>query len=244
MSKVSILQWNTWYLEDIKNIAQFLSENKTDVVCLQELTINFDQQNNIHTPNYIAKQLGYHVYFQEITFADKEMKLANAVFSKYPVTNTRTVWVNKEQGSGNYDDENRAYVEATLDVDGEELTIGTVHMSYTHKFEPSERKLAETTNLVEAIEQNKKRFVLTGDFNAVPGSQVLTAIEQVLTNCGPEYSENTWTTKPFSYGGFEANTLDWRLDYIFATNDIKASKAQVLSTDYSDHLPVLVEIEL
>lgn len=244
MSRVSILQWNIWYLEDIKNIAQFLSENKADVICLQELTINFDKQNNIHTPNYIAEQLGCHVYFQEIAFAGKEMKLANAVFSKYPITNTRTVWVNKEQGSGNYDDENRAYVEATLDVGGEELTIGTVHMSYTHKFEPSERKLAETTNLVEAIEQNKKRFVLTGDFNAVPGSQVLTAIEQALTNCGPEYSVNTWTTKPFSYGGFEANTLDWRLDYIFATNDIKASKAQILSTGYSDHLPVLVEIEL
>lgn len=244
MKKLNILQWNIWYLEDIKNIAQFLSENKADIICLQELTINFDKQDHIHTPNYIAEQLGYHIYFQEISFADKEMKLANAVFSKYPITNTRTVWVNEEQGSGNYDDENRAYVEATLDIKGEELTIGTVHMSYTHKFEPSERKLAETKKLFEAIEQNKKRFVLTGDLNAVPGSQVLTAIEQVLTNCGPEYSENTWTTKPFSYGGFEANTLDWRLDYVFATNDMKISKAQVLSTEYSDHLPVLVEIEL
>lgn len=37
MTKLSILQWNVWYLEDIKNTAQFLSENKADVICLQEL---------------------------------------------------------------------------------------------------------------------------------------------------------------------------------------------------------------
>lgn len=243
MKYVSILQWNIWYLEDIHNIADFLSENKADVICLQELTINFDKQQNIHTPNFIAEQLGYHVYFQEITFADKELKLANAIFSKFPITNTRTVWVNEEQGSGNYDDENRAYVEAALDVNGEELIIGTVHMSYTHKFEPSERKLAEAKKLVEAITPNTKQFILTGDFNAVPGSQVVNDIEEALTNCGPEYSENTWTTKPFSYNGFEANTLDWRLDYVFSTDDIKVVKAQVISTEYSDHLPVLVEIK-
>lgn len=244
MKKLSILQWNIWYIEDIKNIAQFLNEHKADVICLQELTINFDRQDHIHTPNYITEELGYNVYFQEVTFAGKELKLANAIFSKYPITKTRTVWVNEEQGSGNYDDENRAYVEATLDIEGEELIIGTVHMSYTHKFEPSERKLAEAAKLVEAVKANNERFVLTGDFNATPGSQVVSSIENVLTNCGPEYDENTWTTKPFSYNGFDANTLDWRLDYAFATNDIKVAKTQVLSTEYSDHLPVLVEIEL
>lgn len=244
MKKLSILQWNIWYLEDIHNIADFLNINKADVICLQELTINSDKQDRIHTPNYIAERLGYHVYFQEITFADNEMMLANAVFSKYPITKTRTVWVNEEQGSGNYDDENRAYVEAVINIDGDELTIGTVHMSYTHKFELSKRKLTETKKLVEAINVNKERFVLTGDFNATPGSEVVSNIENILTNCGPAYDEKTWTTKPFSYNGFSADTLDWRLDYIFATNDIKVSKAQVLETEYSDHLPILVEMEL
>jgi len=244
MKRLSILKWNVWYLEDIHNIAEFLSENKADIICLQELTINFDKQANVHTPNYIAEKLGYHVYFQEITFADKEMKQANAVLSKYPILDSRTVWINEEQGSGNYDDEYRAYVEVTQDINGEKIKVGTVHMSYTHKFEPSERKLAEAQKLVDAVSSNTEKFILAGDFNAVPGSRVVTGIENLLNNCGPEYSENTWTTKPFSYGGFEANTLDWRLDYVFATNDIKVTKAQVLTTEYSDHLPILVEIEL
>lgn len=244
MTKISILQWNVWYLEDIKNIAQFLKENKADVVCLQELTINFNKQDHVHTPNYIAGQLGYHVYFQEITFADKEIKLANAIFSKHPITRSRTVWINREQGSGNYDDENRAYAEVVIDVYGTELTVGTVHMSYTHKFEPSQRKLQETKELAIAIAENKSNFILTGDFNAVPNSEVISIIEKHVKNLGPDYDKKTWTTKPFSYNGFVANALDWRLDYVFGSEDIKVVSSEVLSTDFSDHLPVKIDIEL
>lgn len=241
---VSILQWNVWYLEDIKNIAAFLKANKADVICLQELTIDFDKQNNIHTPEYIAQELGYNVHYQEITFADKSVKLANAIFSKYELSDTRTVWINQEQGSGSYDDENRAYVEARVNVGGKELTVGTVHMSYTHAFEPSERKLQETDVLVEAVKNNGKNFVLTGDFNAQPDSEVIKRIQKHVKNLGSDYDQKTWTTKPFSYNGFEADTLDWRLDYIFGSSDMVVNSSKVLPTEFSDHLPVIVELNI
>lgn len=244
MKHIKILQWNVWYLEDIKNIAAFLKENKADIICLQELTIDFDKQNNIHTPEYIAKELGYNAHYQEIAFADKSVKLANAIFSKYELSDTRTVWVNQEQGSGDYDDENRAYVEARVNFDGKELTVGTVHMSYTHAFEPSERKLQETDALVEAIKDNSQNFVLTGDFNAQPDSEVIKRIESHVKNLGPDYDQKTWTTKPFSYNGFEADTLDWRLDYIFGSSDIVVNSSEVLQTEFSDHLPVIVELKV
>lgn len=242
--KISILQWNVWYQEDIKNIVEFLKENIADIICLQELTINFDKQNFIHTPEYLAKELGYNLYYQDITFADKDFKLANAIFSKYPIADAKTVWINQEQGSGNYDDENRAYVESKIQIENRQLTVGTVHMSYTHRFEPSERKLAETTNLVEAISANSENFILTGDFNAAPNSTVIQALEKNLKNCGPDYRINTWTTKPFNYNGFEVTNLEWRLDYIFSSGDIKTVSSKVLNTKFSDHLPVLAEIEL
>lgn len=244
MSVVTILQWNVWYLEDIKKIAEFLKQHSADIICLQELTIDFDKQNSIHTPEYIAHELGYNVYFQEISFAGKTMKLANAIFSRYELYETRTVWINQEQGSGNYDDENRAYVEARVRVGNKELIIGTVHMSYTHAFEPSERKLQETDALVEAIRDNHKNYVLTGDFNAQPDSEVIHRIEKHVRNLGPDYGQNTWTTKPFSYNGFEANALEHRIDYVFGSNDIHVSEAAVLRTDYSDHLPILTVVDL
>lgn len=41
--KLSVLQWNVWYKEDIRNIAKFLREHPADVICLQELTIWIDR---------------------------------------------------------------------------------------------------------------------------------------------------------------------------------------------------------
>lgn len=241
---ISLLQWNVWYLEDINKVVGFLKQNKADVICLQELTIDFEKQGQVHTPEYIAQQLGYNAYFQEITFADKSMKLANAIFSKYEIHETRTVWINKEQGSGNFDDENRAYIEAKVQIDDNELTIGTAHMSYTHAFEPSERKLQETVTLTDAIIENNQNFILAGDFNALPDSEVIRRIEEYVKNLGPEYSKKTWTTKPFSYNGFEADTLDYRLDYVFGSRDITVKTAKVLQTEFSDHLPIVVELVL
>ena len=242
--KLSVLQWNIWYKEDLSKVAKFLESKQADVVCLQELSINNPEQNVKDGVKHIAEKLGYYIQKCEIDLDDNEMKLANAIFSRYPIKNSRNVWINKPTGSGHYDDEYRAYVEAVLDIDGNSITIGTVHMSYTNAFEPTQRKLDETESLISAIRNNKSNFILTGDFNAEPNSEVISRISKLLINSGPSLDSKTWTTKPFSYDGFEADTLDWRLDYIFSTSDLAVKQINVLKTELSDHLAILAEFEL
>lgn len=65
-----------------------------------------------------------------------------------------------------------------------------------------------------------------------------------IKNIGRDYDQKTWTTKPFSYNGFEANTLDWRLDYIFGSSDMVVNSSEMLQTEFSDHLPVIVELNI
>ena len=69
-------------------------------------------------------------------------------------------------------------------------------------------------------------------------------IQKILRNCGPNIKEKTWTTKPFDLNGFKATGLNWRLDYIFATKDLKVTNSQIIKTEYSDHLPLIVEFEV
>jgi endonuclease/exonuclease/phosphatase (EEP) superfamily protein YafD len=85
---------------------------------------------------------------------------------------------------------------------------------------------------------------LTGDFNAPPESYIVKRLGASMLHAGPDYDVKTWTTKPHSYNGFEETDLNWRLDYVFTTPDIRAVSAQVIKTDYSDHLPVLVKVEV
>lgn len=234
---ITVLQWNIWYKEDIRNIAEFLGEHRADVICLQELTIQ-DIPEVGHTPNFIAKQLGYHHFYKEIDLGKDKIKIANGIFSKYPIVAANWQWINEATGTGHYDDENRAYIEVTLDVNGEEFTVATTHMSYTNAFISTSRKQQETQRLIEILKNKHRNFVFTGDLNAAPGSPTIQAVSSVLQNVGPDLSQNTWTTKPFSYDGFEETKLNWRLDYVFATSNIKTTNVEVLNTEYSDHLPV------
>lgn len=98
--------------------------------------------------------------------------------------------------------------------------------------------------LLDFFEGHRGNFVFTGDLNLSPDSRFLKYIEKYVKNCGPAYDEHTWTTKPFSYNGFEEDELRWRLDYVFATQDIVVLSSEIIQTNYSDHLPILVEIEV
>src|SRR5258708_1588146 len=129
---ISVMQWNIWYQEDIRNVAKLLKSTNPDVFCLQELTIGHPVQEIKNTPQYLADQLGYHFFSKELpieTTDGQKVMLANGIFSRFPIKSSRSVWINQPKSGGGYDDEYRAYVEVTLEVGGKAVTIGTTHMS-------------------------------------------------------------------------------------------------------------------
>lgn len=245
---ISVLQWNTWYQEDIRHIARFLHEVNPDIFCLQELTIDHSVQAVKHTPDYLTGHLGYYTYYHPIRIEapdGRRATIANGIFSRFPITRHRFAWINEPKGAGGYDDEYRAYVEATLDLPhNPSVTIATTHLSYTHRFEPTPAKQAETDALIQQLSRHHDRLVFTGDLNAPPDSPTIKAIGKHLKSAGPDPTEKTWTTKPFDYQGFAETDLNWRLDYVFATPDLKPVSAEILPTDYSDHLPILAKFDV
>lgn len=245
--KLSVLQWNTWYNEDIHNVSKLLAELNPDVICLQELTIGYPDQTVVDTPAHIAQALGYHAYHAEVPIESTDgskITLANGIFSRFPIVDKRFVWINEPKQGGGYNDEYRVYVEVGIDIGEKVLHVGTTHMSYTHRFEATPEKTAETNRLLAELEKQSANFVFTGDLNMPPETAGIKSILNMLSNAGPDFGQKTWTTKPFAYNGFEANTLDWRLDYVFTTPDVRALSSQIINSEYSDHLPVWVDIEV
>lgn len=242
---MKLLQWNIWYQEDIKNVVTLLRELDPDIVCLQELTIGHPKFNNgIDTPKYIAEKLGYHYYFKE-AHDDPNNIFGCGIFSRYPITKNSFSIIREPKGAydihKHFSDQGRVYVECDIDVDGGIITVGTTHMSYTDGFSPDMEKDAEADNLVKILSTKNEKYIFAGDLNALPGSYTISEVSKVLKNAGPSLEEPTWTTKPFAYNGFIADKLNWRLDYCFATPDIKIKSSKIFDTEYSDHLPVLIE---
>ena len=245
--KLSFLQWNVWYLEDIHNVVNYLKKNPADIIALQELTTNHPGQSERDTAAYIAKQLGHEYCVGGESFHEdnEDRWFGNAVFSKYPIKDYRQVWINEPIGTGGFDDEYRTYLEAVVDAQGTKLVVATTHMSYTHKFEVTPRKRLETDKLTKELRSiDSANIVFSGDLNATPDSYTLREVGSILQSADPGSEEKTWTTKPFSYQGFEENGLNWRLDYIFASKAVKVLSSRIDDTEVSDHLPLRAEFEI
>lgn len=242
MPNIKLLQWNIWYKEDPLKVIKQLKEIDADIICLQELTIGNSLHDKVDTVEMIKDGLDYQVYFKDMV-DDEDGKLANAIFSKHSIKNFHYEWINKPTGSGGYDDEYRCYIEATLDIEGKELTVATTHMSYTDRFIETDRKLQES-ELLLANFKDRKNYIFTGDLNVTPDSKTIKRISEHLKHVGPSFDQPTWTTKPFEYNGFSAVTLDWRLDYVFSSKDITILDTEIIQTNYSDHLPILVDIKI
>lgn len=244
--KLSVLQWNVWFKEEISRVLNFLLKNKADIICLQELTCGYVDQTQENTWDYLAHELGYDYHYKDMPIITdtEEWFQGNATFSRFPIEHRHSDWINEPLGEGGFEDEYRVYLETSILAGDKILTVANTHMSFTDNFLTTKRKLDETRRLMQFIGEDKSAYVLCGDFNAEPNSDVTKSLLAKLKNAGPDFAQNTWTTKPFSYGGFEAKTLDWRLDYIFVSNDVEVESAQIIKTDISDHLPIMAKLEI
>lgn len=238
------MTWNVLYKEKADNILSLVKKIDPDIFCGQELTSESDFNPGRKIPEEISANLSASFFFKQ-TFESsdpetgKNFKMGNGIFTKFPISNKQFVFVRNEDGK-----EKRAYIQVECNIKGNILRIGTTHLTFEPWFPMSNIKLEEAQKLHKAIDKNTEHFILTGDMNSTAGSKIINRLSKNLASAGPDHKENTWTTKPFSLKGMTADTLDWRLDYIFTTPDVKVLSSKIIKTDYSDHLPILAEIEI
>jgi len=246
--QIKILQWNIWNKEKIENIVKTIKEINPDIACLQELALRCKYNPCVpDTPKYVGDELKFNGFFQAAHYLPNSNKLyaqGNGIFTRFPATKTFFKLIQKQSAEGDPSQEGRAYMETKIKINSKEITIGTTHLSYTHKFEDTEKKRQEVNNLLAIINRKKENFVFTGDLNSTPDSYLIKKLGKLFQCCGPDYSKKTWTTKPFEHKGFKEDKLNWRLDYVFATKDVRCISSEIIKTKYSDHLPILVKILL
>lgn len=244
--KIKILQWNIWYDEKAENAISLIKEIDPDIVCLQELSKNYISNDYRDIVEIMKNSMGMYSHCAKADTYEGGFSFYNGIFSKYEIIESGGFFIQQpNEGTDDFSKQGRvcATVKVKLNHDTY-FDIATTHSSYVHRFEDSIEKQDEINKLIDYLKTKKENFIFTGDLNTPPDSKYISMIEEQLKNCGPDYAENTWTTKPFSYNGFEENKLNWRLDYVFGSKDIKVISSKVIQTEYSDHLPILVEIEV
>lgn len=235
---MKLLQWNIWNNEKVENIAKELKRFDADVACLQEVCIT---QNDFSTINKLNQVYPF-VYFAVAEHFTNGRIQGNAILSKYKLHSKQRSFVRKRSGKlNNYAGEGRIFISAKIKIDNKTICIGTTHLSFTPNLQETAEKDLEIKKLLKILKRHRKHFIFAGDLNAGESSKYVKQIEKLLTRCD---TSNTWTTKPFSYQGFVENELNWKIDHVFTSSDLVVKNAKVMKTKFSDHLPIMAEIDL
>ena len=130
------------------------------------------------------------------------------------------------------------------------LTICSVHgTAQPHSKLDSPARLEESRCILEFLERHDGAKIVMGDFNLLPNTKSITMFEEAgFRNLIKEY--NIQTTRgshmrelfpEYEHGPYGFQEF---ADYAFVTPDVKVKSFEVPDVPISDHLPLILEIEL
>lgn len=214
---------------DAGRIAQVLSSAKADLVALQEVDRNVERTQTIDLPHIIASNIGFSFAFgKNIDFQGGSY--GNAILSRFPILES-----NNHHYKMLREGEQRGLLYAKVDIDGAPLIFASTHID----FRPDNtERLSNVEEMVQLAERFKPLpVILCGDFNDAPNSEVHFRLKEHFTDAWETAGEGGG----FTYSSAKPNK---RIDFIFVTANVQINKATVISTQASDHLPLVVELNI
>ena len=129
--------------------------------------------------------------------------------------------------------EQRCVVGALMVVEGGPVRVYCTHLQHNS----AEERSAQVRALLGLIARRDGPAVLAGDFNAQPQQEELRPLMRAMTDAWTSVSVEPGYTIP-STGPAK------RIDYVFGSGGVRVVDARVVGTRASDHLPVVVTLEL
>ncbi len=253
-----------FYQNKLEMIKKDLKSFDADVVFLQEIDFDADRSHRINQAFEMAKSAGY-PYFVELTSWKSNyvpfpywpienhfghMNSGGAILSRYPILSASGHLLEKPKNHPWW--YNLFYLHRYLQVVEVEVTGKTFRLMNLHleAFDKSNRE-DQVKFLIKKIENLKPDFV-AGDFNMVPRS----ALKKNKFNDSDDYEgdrsfdlmeksglsevipDEIYALNEKKFFTYPSIKPDRRLDYIYFNSSLKLMKAEILSSQVSDHLPV------
>lgn len=223
---------------DEGRIATVIAEASPDVVALQELDVERKRSGGLHQARHLAERLKMDFYFHPALTRLSE-QYGDAILSRLPMTLVQKGMLPTSKSRLAFEPRGALMVKIT--VDG-----GPVHLLNTHLGLSWDERMAQITAILgpewmkECMEDHP--FILCGDLNALPGSQVYRTITRRLKDV------QRWSLRSWPHCTFPSRWPLTRLDYIFMNRRLAVRSVEVPSTRQtqlaSDHLPLIADLVL
>ncbi len=247
---LKVMSWNIWSGKNWKQIVDFVKKNKIEIMGFQEVDNNLERTEFLNIAEKIAQSLVYHFAYSPSVENQGNFvggQFGNCVISKFPIIDHKQHFLSTpEEWNGTAMTEPRTLLETKIKVGNKIVCFMTLHLGYSREFKTTDIKLRQIQKVIEVIQKNKDvPIVLLGDFNSLPESQEINKIKQFLKDVDGKNSLKTWTMYDFEYQDWKVSAgLNFKIDYIFVSENIKHETPKIDINEISDHVPVIVKLEL
>ncbi|MBW8010554.1 MAG: hypothetical protein FVQ83_04825 [Chloroflexi bacterium] len=218
--------FNTAGRLDLEAIAQVIEDSGADVVGFQEISRGW----LIWAPTDMLTWLSQRLDMPYMFNPTADAQWGNAILSRYPIDSY-------EQHDLPPEDLllMRGYFTAEINVGGGTFTMIGTHFSHRDN-QDAERDI-QASEIISAIANNPTTIFL-GDLNARPDSNAY----RILLDAGLIDISAILGDQP-TYTYYSAYP-DHQIDYIWATDDLTFTDFEIIQSMASDHLPLVVTIEI
>jgi endonuclease/exonuclease/phosphatase family metal-dependent hydrolase len=231
---MKIMSFNTQHCKsylsqniDYEVMADAIKREDPDIVCLNEMRDAGEHEGFEPQTKILSELCGmeYFYFAKAIEVYADSSPYGNALLSKNKILTAETIAIpDPETKNGTRHYESRCILKAKLECG---LTVLCVHIGLN----PEEKE-----NAIKTILKNleDERCILAGDFNMSPEDDLLLPIKERLQDAAKLFSEPLLS--------IPSDVPTRKIDYIFATPDIKIISADIPATVASDHRPHTAEI--
>ena len=240
-TKIRVLTYNIYHGEqafkagqpNIDSVAALINRLHPDFAAFQEVDSATGRSAKIygHRINFIeelAKRTGMQGYFGKAMDYDGG-GYGDGVLSRQPCKATVVPLAAPSGGEPRV----LVYVQADL-PGGKQVIFGGTHLCYQY----NDNRMAQVGQITGLFKNGPLPAIICGDFNTNPTGE---AYRQMLQQ---------WQDAAVVYGAphntFSSDKPRYRIDYAFLSKNKqwKVTRVEVLPYHFSDHMPVLVEMEL
>lgn len=251
--KIKLLQLNIYKGKYLNNIISYVKSNNFDILHLQEVAggqYSFDNHNcfevlkkslglegelcvDLVLPDNNQSYMGNAILFSnKIIVKDKEI----IRFDKYP-SPTKIEDIK-------WDKVPRSIISLSCLINGQPFQLVNTHLVWGPTPFDSPDNIFQGEQLIDHLKSLTIPYVATGDFNVDQRSTIVKNMNKIARNLIQEYAISN-TLNPRTHRIKELFPQGLAVDFIYVQKSLKVNNFAVIdSVDLSDHLGLMVEIEI